>query len=129
MNCTKTSIALMALWDGTILHAQSSEALVTPKPTQLAAAKTVFISNNTIGNAEGSEFLYAHLYRAIQKLNRFEIVLAPPSADLILEYSISDVVGPTLLDMFTHCAYLVQNADHLMVHERIRTGSRSPVQH
>ncbi|WP_142988445.1 hypothetical protein [Granulicella rosea] len=89
----KMSIALVALSVGRLLQAQTSDLPTAPKPAQLASAKTVFISNNTIGSAEGSEFLYTHLYNAIQKLHRFDIVLTPQDADLILEYSISDVVG------------------------------------
>ena len=60
-----------------------------PKPPQLAAAKTVFISNTTEGSDTGSDDAYDAFYGAVQKLNRFTIVMDPAQADLVLEFGLS----------------------------------------
>ena len=60
-----------------------------PKPPQLAAAKTVFISNVTEGSDTGSDDAYDAFYGAVQRLNRFTIVMDPAQADVVLEFGLS----------------------------------------
>ncbi len=68
------------------LLAQTAAIPTAPRPAQLAAAKTVFISNGfDLKLPQGSE--YDQAYAAVQKLNRFTIVSTPQDADLILEFS------------------------------------------
>jgi len=55
-------------------------------PSQLAAAKTVFISNASDENESDTIKGYDRIYAAIQKLNRFTIVFTPNDADLVLEF-------------------------------------------
>jgi hypothetical protein len=68
------------------LLGQAAAIPTAPRPAQLAAAKTVFISNGfDLKLPQGSE--YDQVYAAVQKLNRFTIVSTPQDADLILEFS------------------------------------------
>jgi hypothetical protein len=80
------------------LLAQTAAIPSAPRPTQLAAAKTVFISNGFLLKPPQGEFDQA--YAAVQKLNRFTIVGTPQNADLILEFSDGDNELVKILHIF-----------------------------
>jgi hypothetical protein len=61
-----------------------------PKPPQLAAAKIIFISNETKSFRMTSDAAYNAFYTAVQQLNRFTIVTDPSQADLIVELGLGD---------------------------------------
>jgi hypothetical protein len=67
------------------LSAQTTST--APLPAQLAAAKTVFISNAIDAQGHYSQTRYDQIYAAVQTLNRFTIVNSPQQADLILQFS------------------------------------------
>ncbi|WP_263375200.1 hypothetical protein [Granulicella aggregans] len=70
----------------------------TPKPPQLAAAKSVFISNNFGATYADSDRMYDEVYSAVQHMNRFSIVTDPSSCDLILEFRFGNAfTGPGLV--------------------------------
>ncbi len=82
---TTISMALVLAFS-TAANRQLCAQTAAPRPAQLAAAKTVFISNGfDLKLPQGSE--YDQVYAAVQKLNRFTIVSTPQDADLILEFS------------------------------------------
>ncbi|MGA2437660.1 MAG: hypothetical protein ABSF57_03990 [Acidobacteriaceae bacterium] len=56
-----------------------------PIPAQFATAKTVFISNAGAEDNGISEQAYSVLYAGLTKWNRYQIVLVPASAELVLE--------------------------------------------
>ena len=67
------------------LQAQTVEPPAAPLPSQIAAAKKVFISNAGVG----TDKTYNELYAAIKSWGRYELVAAPADADLVLEISFS----------------------------------------
>jgi hypothetical protein len=83
---TTSSILLsMTLSFAPHLSAQTA----APLPAQLAAAKTVFISNAFEAQGPSSETAYDQVYTAVQTLNRFTLVDSPQQADLILQFSLT----------------------------------------
>src|SRR5580698_11216370 len=62
----------LSLLLGSALFAQAA-----PKPPQLAAARSVFISNDTGAYGTQSDVAYNQFYAAIQNLDRFTIVVDP----------------------------------------------------
>ena len=76
----------LSLLLGSALFAQAA-----PKPPQLAAARSVFISNDTGAYGTQSDVAYNQFYAAIQKLDRFTIVVDPLQADLILEVGTGEI--------------------------------------
>ena len=69
-----------------------------PKPPQLAAAKSVFISNNFGATYADSDRMYDEVYSAVQHMNRFSIGTDPSSCDLILEFRFGNAfTGPGLV--------------------------------
>lgn len=103
MNLIKSSITLLF-----VISSLSVQAIMqVPRPPQLSAAKTVFISNDTAAPLADSDKIFDEIYSAIEKANRFTIVGDPASADLILEFSIqnqdtSQIVTLRVLDGKTH---------------------------
>jgi hypothetical protein len=92
MNDTSiTRLPACVVW--TLLVVASSclcaQVPVAPKPSQLIAAKTVFLSNDVLAPLGDSDKLLNNIYNSIQQLNRFTIVSSPADADLILEYSMA----------------------------------------
>jgi hypothetical protein len=58
---------------------------VAPRPTQIVAAKSVFLANTLDGSTEGNEQTYNRVYANLKQSGRFRLVLNPNDADLILE--------------------------------------------
>jgi spermidine/putrescine-binding protein len=63
-------------------------AQAAPRPAQLAAAKTVFISNAMNMDSSVKADFFESFYADVQALNRFSVVASPAQADLVLELSI-----------------------------------------
>lgn len=68
---------------------------VAPLPAQLVAAKRVFIANGAGDNdpgitkyTYGPDGLYNQFYADVKSLVRYEIVLSPSDADLVLELKV-----------------------------------------
>jgi hypothetical protein len=85
------TIMVLSLITSMRLVAQTSAN--APKPSQLTAAKTVFISNETDSDNAESEKNYNRFYESIQKINRFTIVLDPSKADIVLELNVIATPG------------------------------------
>jgi hypothetical protein len=82
---TTSSILLsMTLSFAPHLFAQTTAS--APLPSQLAAARTVFISNALDMEGHYSETMYDQVYASIQTINRFTIVNSPQQADLVLQF-------------------------------------------
>jgi hypothetical protein len=81
---------------------QTEEAISTPMPTQMAAAKRVFISStrydgpwsrhtgkdswqSDFKNDGDSDKHYSHFYAAMKSWGRYELVSTPSEADLVFE--------------------------------------------
>jgi hypothetical protein len=56
-----------------------------PLPSQIAAAKTVFLANAGEEDNRLSEEAYATLYQSLQQWNHYQLVPTPAAADLIFE--------------------------------------------
>ena len=81
------------------LHAQAADTIPTaPLPSQILAAKKVFISNargewNPIRWSGKPERTYNEFYAAIKSWGRFEIVAAPADADLVLQITFVEPIA------------------------------------
>ncbi len=73
------------------LRAQTRYIPTAPKPSQLIAAKTVFLSNDTVAPLADSDKIFDEIYRSVQQLNRFTIVSNPSDADLILQFGLQNI--------------------------------------
>ncbi len=83
---------------GAMAIAQAQYIPTAPKPPQLAAAKSVFISNNFGATYADSDRMYDEVYAAVQHMNRFSIATDPSSCDLILEFKFGNAfTGPGLV--------------------------------
>jgi hypothetical protein len=88
---TKRNIILtITLASASCLSAQQPYQPVAPKPPQITAAKTVFLSNNLGASLGDSDKIYDEIYTGLQKTNRFTLVKNPAAADLILQFSLHD---------------------------------------
>jgi hypothetical protein len=88
MNHRITAISFALLISSLRLTAQAIPA--HPLPTQLASATKVFISNAQDEDAAEATQAYDLLYQDIQAIPRYQIVLDPAAADLILELNYRD---------------------------------------
>ena len=75
------------------LLAQTPLAPAAPVPSQIIAAKKVFISNTGVGLnsyvwSGGQDRLYNELYAAMKSWGRYELVTAPGDADLVLDANV-----------------------------------------
>ena len=73
---------------------QAQEIFAAPIPTQIVAAKKVFIANGgrdsllAVDRYTGEPYrAFNQLYGAMQKSGRFELVATPQEADLVVEVS------------------------------------------
>jgi hypothetical protein len=72
---------------------QTKEAAAAPVPSQIVAARKVFIANagadivaqSTFKRAGQPDQAYNHFYSAMQNWGRYELVAAPADADLVFE--------------------------------------------
>lgn len=71
------------------LPAQTAEAPAAPLPSQIVAAKKVFISNAGVD----TDRTYNEFYAAIKSWGRHELVAAPVDADLVLEIGFSTQIS------------------------------------
>jgi hypothetical protein len=101
-----------------ILSAQTTAP--APLPSQLSAAKTVFIANAFEAQGPSSEAAYDQVYAAVQALNRFTIVSSPQQADIILQFSLT----PNGLAEVLHITDPKTNVRLWSVSEGIRVGVR-----
>jgi hypothetical protein len=77
------------------LIAQTTESPAAPRPSQIVSAKKVFISNaggDTVFWSGELDRPYNEFYAAIKSWGRYEIVLAPADADMILQISSSSPI-------------------------------------
>jgi len=81
-----------------LLIATSVSAQTAPRPAQLAAARTVFISNAMNTDSSVKANFYESFYADVQALNRFSIVASPAQADLVLELGIGTGFVLRILD-------------------------------
>jgi hypothetical protein len=75
------------------LPAQTSIAQAAPVPSQVFAAKKVFISNTGAGFESGvwsggPDRIYNEFYAAMKSWGRYEFVSAPGDADLVLDVNV-----------------------------------------
>ena len=82
----RATILALTLILATTPHLSAQTAVPAPLPAQLAAAKTVFISNALDAEGHFSQTVYDQVYAAVQALNRFTIVNSPQQADLVLQF-------------------------------------------
>jgi hypothetical protein len=83
-----TSSILLSMTLSFAPHLSAQTTAPAPLPPQLAAAKTVFISNAIEAEGHYSETAYDQVYAAVQTLNRFTFVDSPQQADLILQFGV-----------------------------------------
>jgi hypothetical protein len=88
INGKNVALTLALILATPCLSAQTTAS--APLPSQLAAAKTIFISNVTKSFRTTSDEAYSQFYMAVQQLNRFTIVTDPAQADLIVELGLGD---------------------------------------
>lgn len=97
---TAATFAFITVLSGSFLIAQEpSAALVAPVPPRIASAKKVFISNageerNPSGDfyfSGGPDRAYNQFYAAMKGWGRYELVLDPADADLVLEIRLGDI--------------------------------------
>jgi hypothetical protein len=84
----------LTLTAANVLLAQK-EVAAAPLPSQITGARKVFISNASGGTVFWSGELarpYNEFYAAIKSWGRYEIVLAPADADMVLQISSSDPI-------------------------------------
>lgn len=83
---------------GALEIAEAQYIPTAPKPPQLAAAKSVFISNNFGASYADSDRMYDEVFTAVQHMDRFAIATDPSSCDLILEFRFGNAfTGPGLV--------------------------------
>ena len=87
-----------ALLAQTVL-AQTVLAPAAPVPSQITAAKKVFISNTGVGMnssvwSGGQDRMYNELYAAVKSWGRYELVTAPGDSDLVLDVNV--VASPAI---------------------------------
>jgi len=86
-----------------VSHAQTEKFPSAPKPTQLVAAKKVFLSNASNLGGIASDQLYDQIYAALQNLSRFTLVGAPQDADLIVKITVKEFLySARVIDPRTH---------------------------
>jgi hypothetical protein len=66
----------------------SAQATPSHIPTQIASARTVFLSNNLGAPLADTDKIFNEIYAAVQQQNRFTIVTDPETADLLLQFSL-----------------------------------------
>jgi hypothetical protein len=71
-----------------VLQAQTEVVPAAPIPSQILAAKKVFISNAGVGTDRN----YNQFYAAIKSWGRYELVDIPSDADLVYEISYSSQI-------------------------------------
>ena len=81
------------------LLAQTVLAPAAPVPSQITAAKKVFISNTGVGMnssvwSGGQDRMYNELYAAVKSWGRYELVTAPGDSDLVLDVNV--VASPAI---------------------------------
>jgi hypothetical protein len=85
-----TALLLVPLADGQ----KSIDVLPAPLPVQITRGKTVFISNaggdTNYVYSGGPDRLYNQFYAAIQSWGRYQLVVSPGEADLVLAISFSN---------------------------------------
>jgi hypothetical protein len=117
----------MTLSNSVALLAQTADVPAAPLPSQITAAKKVFISNAGVGIGN----TYNEFYAAIKSWGRYELVAAPVDADLALEISLfsgSDASLPhlklVLLDTKTRIA-LWAFSEPMQPYARQKTGEKN----
>jgi hypothetical protein len=90
-----TAFTVMMLGAASCLWAQQPYIPTAPKPPQIAAAKTVFLSNDTDAPMADSDKIFDEIYACVQRQNRFIIVPTLANADLILQFSTRNLLPPT----------------------------------
>jgi len=86
-----------------VSHAQTEKFPSAPRPTQLVAAKKIFVSiaSNFVGSV--NDQLYDQIYAALRNLNRFTLVGAPRDADVLAEFTVKDLLyTANVIDPTTH---------------------------
>jgi hypothetical protein len=66
----------------------SAQATPSHIPAQIAAAKTVFLSNNLGAPLADTDKIFNEIYAGVQQQNRFTIVTDPQTADLLLQFNL-----------------------------------------
>jgi hypothetical protein len=66
----------------------SAQAMPSHIPTQIASARTVFLSNNLGAPLADTDKIFNEIYAGVQQLNRFTIVTDPQTADLLLQFNL-----------------------------------------
>ncbi len=71
----------------------SAQATPSHIPTQIASARTVFLSNNLGAPLADTDKIFNEIYAGVQQQNRFTIVTDPQTADLILQFNLVNSGG------------------------------------
>jgi hypothetical protein len=82
---------------GTIAAQSPTDPPSAPLPSQISAAKKIFISNasgETLSGAQASELTYNGFYAGVNAWGRYNISSAPADADLIFEIRYETPLGP-----------------------------------
>ena len=104
------ALVFVILLSAGVAGAQKNAApFVAPVPEQILNAKTVFISNagldpeirERLNSANGAVAPFSQFYSAVQSYGRYTIVPSPATADLVLEYSLTNPVGSCLTNSQT----------------------------
>jgi hypothetical protein len=66
----------------------SAQATPSHIPTQIASARTVFLSNNLGAPLADTDKIFNEIYAGVQQLNRFSIVTDPQTADLLMQFNL-----------------------------------------
>src|ERR1700712_5528121 len=93
----KHLLAAMLLLSTLTTHAQTTDPPTAPLPAALATATKLFIGN--AGDQENADCLRAYnsFYDGIGKLGRFQLVLNPNEADLVLELHYEIALGQSVV--------------------------------
>jgi hypothetical protein len=79
----------------------SAQATPSHIPTQIASARTVFLSNNLRAPLADTDKIFNEIYAGVQQQNRFTIVTDPQTADLLLQFSLVNSEGPGVVQTIT----------------------------
>ncbi len=69
----------------------SAQTPVSHIPAQIASARTVFLSNDLGAPLADTDKIFDEIYAGVQQQNRFTIVTDPNTADLLLQFNLTNI--------------------------------------